>query len=119
MQNVNIHLQESEFVCVVGTSGCGKSTLLSIIAGLVQPSSGEIKVDGEVVIDPGSDRGMVFQSYTLYPWLTVAQNVAFGKGMSSLSSAQRSERTAYFLEVVGLTRVAKSYPNQLSGGMKQ
>lgn len=119
LQNINLKLYESEFVCVVGASGCGKSTLLNIIAGLSQPSSGEVRVDNEVVLGPGPDRGMVFQSYTLYPWLTVAQNIGFGSKLRRLTSSERKQRIAYFLEVVGLTRFAKAYPNQLSGGMKQ
>lgn len=119
LQNVDLQLYPREFVCIVGSSGCGKSTLLNIIAGLVPPSSGEVRVDNEVVLGPGPDRGMVFQSYTLYPWLTVAQNIGFGSKLRSLSKAKRRERIGYFLEVVGLTRFAKAYPKQLSGGMKQ
>jgi ABC-type nitrate/sulfonate/bicarbonate transport system ATPase subunit len=119
LQNINLQINKGEFVCIVGASGCGKSTLMNILAGLVAPTLGEIKVDDEVVLGPGSDRGMVFQSYTLYPWLTVANNISFGSKLRRLSSAQRQERVAYFLGVVGLTKFAKSYPNQLSGGMKQ
>ncbi|MBE9189270.1 ABC transporter ATP-binding protein [Gloeocapsopsis crepidinum LEGE 06123] len=119
LKNINFQLYESEFVCVVGASGCGKSTLINIIAGLIQPTSGEVKVDGGIVLGPGSDRGMVFQNYTLYPWLTVAGNIGFGSRLRSLCAKQRKERIAYFLEVVGLTRFAKAYPQQLSGGMKQ
>lgn len=119
LQNINLQLYQSEFVCIVGASGCGKSTLLNVAAGLIPPCSGEVKVDNEVVLGPGPDRGMVFQSYTLYPWLTVAANIGFGSRLQRLSKAQRKERISYFLEVVGLTRFAKSYPNQLSGGMKQ
>ncbi len=119
LENINLQLHESEFVCIVGASGCGKSTLLNILAGLIQPSSGEIRVDDEVVPGPGPDRGMVFQNYTLYPWLTVSENVGFGSRLRRLSSSERKQRIAYFLEVVGLTRFAKAYPSQLSGGMKQ
>ena len=119
LQNINLQIHKSEFVCIVGASGCGKSTLMNMIAGLVAPTSGEIKVDNEVVLGPGSDRGMVFQSYTLYPWLTVAGNISFGSKLRSLSSTQRKQKVDYFLGVVGLTAFAKSYPNQLSGGMKQ
>lgn len=117
LQNINLHLDKSEFICVVGASGCGKSTLLNIIAGLIQPSSGEIKVDDEVV--PGPDRGMVFQSYTLYPWLTVSQNIGFGTKIRRLSLRHQKQQIAHFLEVVGLNQFAKAYPSQLSGGMKQ
>ena len=119
LQDINLQLYPRELVCIVGASGCGKSTLLNIIAGLAQPSSGEVRVDDEVVLGPGSDRGMVFQSYTLYPWLTVVQNICFGVKLRSLPKAERKQRIAYFLEVVGLTRFAKAYPKQLSGGMKQ
>ncbi len=119
LQDINLQLHHRELVCIVGASGCGKSTLLNIIAGLAQPSSGEVRVDDDVVLGPGSDRGMVFQSYTLYPWLTVVQNIGFGVKLRSLSKAERKQRIAYFLEVVGLTRFANAYPKQLSGGMKQ
>jgi ABC-type nitrate/sulfonate/bicarbonate transport system ATPase subunit len=119
LKNINLQIRQGEFVCIVGASGCGKSTLMNTIAGLVAPTSGEIKVDDRVVLGPGSDRGMVFQSYTLYPWLTVAGNIGFGSKLRRLSSAQRQQKIAYFLEVVGLTKFSKSYPNQLSGGMKQ
>lgn len=119
LQEIDLQLYAREFVCLVGSSGCGKSTLLNIIAGLVPPSSGQVLVDGQPVIGPGSDRGMVFQSYTLYPWLTVAQNIAFGLQLQHMPKAEQRQRVAYFLEVVGLTQFAKAYPKQLSGGMKQ
>ncbi|MGG6297504.1 ABC transporter ATP-binding protein [Leptolyngbya sp. AN02str] len=119
LQEVNLVLHPREFVCLVGASGCGKSTLLNIVAGLVPPTSGQVRVDGEVVPGPGADRGMVFQGYTLYPWLTVAQNVAFGLKLRKLPKAVQQECVAYYLNVVGLTAFAHSYPKQLSGGMKQ
>ena len=119
LQDINIHLHRSEFVCIVGSSGCGKSTLLNIVAGLETPSQGEVRVDGEVVLGPGPDRGMVFQSYTLYPWLTVTENIGFGSKLRCLPKTERKERIGYFLEVVGLTQFANAYPKQLSGGMKQ
>ena len=120
LQEVNFQIFERELVCLVGSSGCGKSTLLNIIAGLVPPTSGRVMVDGRCVTGrPGSDRGMVFQGYTLYPWLTVAQNVAFGLQFQRMPKAQQRDRVRYFLEVVGLGRFANSYPKQLSGGMKQ
>lgn len=119
LQNINMHLNSNEFVCIVGASGCGKSTLLNIIAGLVPPSSGQVLVDGEAVPGPGADRGMVFQSYTLFPWLSVAENIAFGLKLRHLSRSEVKQRVAYYLEVVGLSRFAKAYPKQLSGGMKQ
>ena len=120
LQDVNIQIFPREFVCLVGSSGCGKSTLLNIIAGLVSPSAGDVLVDGKPVTGrPGSDRGMVFQGYTLYPWLTVAQNVAFGLQFQRMPKPEQRDRVRYFLDVVGLSQFAKSYPKQLSGGMKQ
>jgi len=120
LDNVSFQILPREFVCLVGSSGCGKSTLLNVIAGLTPPSAGDVFVDGVPVTGrPGSDRGMVFQGYTLYPWLTVEQNVAFGLQFQKMPKSEQQERVRYFLEVVGLSRFAKSYPRQLSGGMKQ
>jgi NitT/TauT family transport system ATP-binding protein len=120
LQDINIKIFPREFICLVGTSGCGKSTLLNIIAGLLPPSTGEVLVDGQSVTGrPGSDRGMVFQGYTLYPWLTVAQNVAFGLQFQDMSKADQRDQVNYFLNVVGLENFANNYPKQLSGGMKQ
>jgi NitT/TauT family transport system ATP-binding protein len=120
LQDISFEIWPREFVCLVGASGCGKSTLLSIAAGLTAPSSGHILVDGvDVTGRPGSDRGMVFQGYTLYPWLTVIQNVSFGLQLRKLPKLEQRERASYFLEVVGLTQFANAYPKQLSGGMKQ
>ncbi len=120
LQDISFDICPREFVCLVGASGCGKSTLLSIAAGLTPPSSGQILVDGvDVTGRPGSDRGMVFQGYTLYPWLTVMQNVSFGLQLRKLPKSEQRERASYFLEVVGLTQFANAYPKQLSGGMKQ
>jgi ABC-type nitrate/sulfonate/bicarbonate transport system ATPase subunit len=119
LQNIDLHLKKSEFVSIVGASGCGKSTLLNIVAGLIQPCAGKVLVEGSPVQGPGADRGMVFQGYTLYPWLSVANNIAFGLKLRHLSKAQIKERVSYYLDVVGLTQFAKAYPKQLSGGMKQ
>lgn len=120
LQDINIKIFPREFICLVGTSGCGKSTLLNIIAGLLPPSTGEVLIDGQSVTGrPGSDRGMVFQGYTLYPWLTVAQNVAFGLQFQGMSKADQKDQVNYFLNVVGLENFANNYPKQLSGGMKQ
>jgi ABC-type nitrate/sulfonate/bicarbonate transport system ATPase subunit len=119
LQNIDLHLNKSEFVSIVGSSGCGKSTLLNIVAGLIQPCTGQVLVEGNPVQGPGADRGMVFQGYTLYPWLNVANNIAFGLKLRHLSKAQIKERVSYYLDVVGLTKFAKAYPKQLSGGMKQ
>jgi ABC-type nitrate/sulfonate/bicarbonate transport system ATPase subunit len=119
LEDINLQLSSNEFVCLVGASGCGKSTLLNLIAGLVKPTSGEIRVDGRLVNGPGSDRGMVFQHYTLYPWLTVSQNIAFGLKLRKMPKAEQRDRIDYYLQVVGLTQFAHALPKQLSGGMKQ
>ena len=112
-------MQSGEFVTFVGSSGCGKSTLLRLIAGLDHPSGGRIQVDGSPVEGPGPDRGMVFQKYSLYPWLNAADNVAFGMRLQGMTSADVRDRTAYFLEVVGLRDAATKLPRELSGGMQQ
>ncbi|MEB3309710.1 MAG: ABC transporter ATP-binding protein [Snowella sp.] len=119
LQNINMYVEESEFVCVVGASGSGKSTLLRMIAGLEMPTSGKITVDGKEVTGPGADRGMVFQSYTLYPWMTVQENVEFGLKLQGLPQKERWELACYYLDVVGLVPFANAYPKELSGGMKQ
>ncbi|WP_008308642.1 ABC transporter ATP-binding protein [Leptolyngbya sp. PCC 6406] len=119
LQDVNLHVETGEFVCAVGASGSGKSTLLRLIAGLETPTGGEITVDGEQVQGPGVDRGMVFQSYTLYPWMTVQQNVEFGLRLQGIPLRERREQASYYLSVVELTPFAQSLPKALSGGMKQ
>lgn len=119
LENINLQIYPEEFVCLVGPSGCGKSTLLNIVAGLIQPSSGQVLVDGEVVPGPGSDRGMVFQTYTLFPWLCVADNISFGLKLRRLPRREIQQLVAYYLDVIGLTKFARAYPKELSGGMKQ
>lgn len=119
LQNINLHLYDREFVCIVGASGCGKSTLLNIIAGLIPPTSGQVLMDSEPVLGPGSDRGMIFQSYSLFPWLTVADNIGFGLSLKKIPKLQQREKIGYYLNVVGLSQFSHSYPKQLSGGMKQ
>lgn len=119
LQNINLHVYPAEFVCIVGASGCGKSTLLNIIAGLTPPSSGQVLVDGESVPGPGPDRGMVFQNFSLFPWLTVADNIGFGLQLRRIPRKEMQQRIDYYLDVVNLTQFARSYPKQLSGGMKQ
>jgi NitT/TauT family transport system ATP-binding protein len=108
-----------EFRVLLGPSGCGKSTLLRMIAGLDKPSSGEVLVNGVPVTGPGKDRGMVFQKYTSFPWLTVAENVAYGMKINGVPEAQRKETTDHLLNSVGLTEFANVYPETLSGGMQQ
>ncbi len=119
LKDINIHIEEGEFICAVGASGSGKSTLLRLIAGLDTPTAGEIIVDGVGVIGPGADRGMVFQSYTLYPWMNVVDNVGFGLKLQGIPAAQKRKRVSYYLDVVGLSGFAKALPKELSGGMKQ
>jgi NitT/TauT family transport system ATP-binding protein len=117
LSDINLTLGDGEFVSLVGASGCGKSTLLRIVAGLEPASAGELTLDNAPLRGPGKDRGMVFQQYTLYPWLTAQQNIEFG--LRHLPKKERSEVARRFLEVVGLTDFATSYPFQLSGGMQQ
>jgi NitT/TauT family transport system ATP-binding protein len=119
LERVSFQAHRRELMCVIGPSGCGKSTLARLVAGLEEPTSGEMTIDGRPIRGPGSDRGMVFQSYTLFPWLTVLKNVMFGLelGGSGAVDAEREART--WLELVGLTKFASAYPHQLSGGMKQ
>ena len=119
LEDINFSMQSGEFVTFVGSSGCGKSTLLRLIAGLDQQSSGIINVNGAPVEGPGPDRGMVFQKYSLYPWLNAADNVAFGMRLQGMTSTDVRDRTAYFLEVVGLQDSATKLPRELSGGMQQ
>jgi len=119
LQDINMHIAEGEFVTAVGASGSGKSTLLRIVAGLDAPSLGEVLVDGVPVIGPGADRGLVFQRYSLYPWLNVADNVGFGLKLQGIAKKIRQETVNYYLEVVGLTKFAQALPQELSGGMRQ
>ena len=119
LDQVSFDLHSGQFLALVGSSGSGKSTMMRLIAGLEKPSSGSICIDGQPVRGPGSDRGMVFQKYSLYPWLTAAQNVAFGMELQQRPRQEIRERTAYFLEVVGLADAARSLPRELSGGMQQ
>ncbi|MGB3786459.1 MAG: ABC transporter ATP-binding protein [Phormidesmis sp.] len=119
LEDLNLHVEQGEFVCVVGASGSGKSTLLRLVAGLELPTTGRIEVDGEAVVGPGADRGMVFQDYTLYPWMSVQKNVEFGLKLQGVDKKTRREQASYYLKMVGLTQFAQSLPKQLSGGMKQ
>lgn len=119
LKDINMMIEEGEFICAVGASGSGKSTLLRQIAGLDFPTSGEVKIDGKLVIGPGPDRGMVFQHYTLYPWMNVQENTEFGLKLQGVPKKERRERASYYLNIVGLTNFAKSLPKELSGGMKQ
>jgi NitT/TauT family transport system ATP-binding protein len=117
--HVDLEVAEREFVCLLGPSGCGKSTLLNIVAGFLSPSTGRVLVDGRPVTGPGADRGVVFQEYVLFPWLTVAGNVEFGLRLKGAGAAERQRAVARYLDMVGLSAHAAKYPAQLSGGMKQ
>lgn len=119
LNGVDLDIKENEFICVVGPSGCGKSTLLSIIAGLAEPSEGMVYVDGEKVEGTGKDRGVVFQQYALFPWLTVRKNVEFGLKLQGKSKEECREIAEHYLKMVDLLQFADSYPKELSGGMKQ
>jgi NitT/TauT family transport system ATP-binding protein len=119
LQDINFRTHRREFVCVIGPSGCGKSTLIRILAGLESHTSGEVLLDGKPVTGPGRDRGMVFQGYTLFPWLTVKKNVMFGLEMNNMSASEAAREADLWLELVGLERFAHAYPHELSGGMKQ
>jgi NitT/TauT family transport system ATP-binding protein len=119
LRDINFSIHRREFISVIGPSGCGKSTLIRILAGLEQYTSGEALLDGEPITGPGQDRGMVFQGYSLFPWLTVKRNVMFGP-MANGESASSAERGALlWLDLVGLEKFADAYPHQLSGGMRQ
>ena len=116
---VDFEVRENDFVTILGPSGCGKSTLLRLIAGLDHATSGRVLLDGAPVEGPGADRGMVFQSYTLFPWLTIEQNIRFGLREKGVSEALQKERSDYFIAKVGLRGFENHFPKQLSGGMQQ
>jgi NitT/TauT family transport system ATP-binding protein len=119
LDDVSFQVHKRELMCVIGPSGCGKSTLVRILAGLETPSSGEVLVYGEPVSGPGPDRGMVFQGYTLFPWLSVKENVMFGPRMAGKSAFSAESEAREWIDLVGLSKFENAYPHQLSGGMKQ
>ncbi|MBI3436409.1 MAG: ABC transporter ATP-binding protein [Proteobacteria bacterium] len=119
LEPTNLGVGDNDFVTILGPSGCGKSTLLRLVAGLDRPTSGRILLDGRPVSAPGPDRGMVFQSYTLFPWLTVADNIAFGLREKGVEAAVRAATVDAWIERIGLAGFAHHYPKQLSGGMQQ
>lgn len=119
LKDINLEIPNGQFVCLLGPSGCGKSTLLNAIAGFSLPSSGSITVDGKLVVGPGPDRGMVFQEYALFPWMTVEQNVAFGLEIKGMSKADIQRRVAELLTKLGLSDFRNRFPKDLSGGMRQ
>ncbi|ONI81331.1 nitrate ABC transporter ATP-binding protein [Actinosynnema sp. ALI-1.44] len=119
LDGIDLTVSRGDFVCVCGASGSGKSTLLSLVAGLDSPSDGRITVDGNAVVGPGPDRGLVPQAGSLYPWRTVERNVAFGLELLPVDSAERARRVDWYLAETGLTALRKSLPRQLSGGQQQ
>ena len=119
LNNLSLNIADKQFISLVGPSGCGKSTLLRIIAGLLNPDTGEVVVDGKKVEGPGADRFMVFQDYVLFPWLTVWNNIAMGLKVKKKPKDYIKSKTEWAIELVGLTGFENSYPHQLSGGMKQ
>jgi NitT/TauT family transport system ATP-binding protein len=119
LDQVSLTISDNEFVTVVGPSGCGKSTLMNILAGLDQTSGGQALVDGKAVSGPSPERGVIFQQYALFPWLTVRKNVEFGLKTAGTPRAERRERAEYFIRMVGLEKFADALPKMLSGGMKQ
>lgn len=119
VDDLSLNVGDREFISIVGPSGCGKSTLLRVVAGLVRPDVGSVLLDGKPITGPGADRGMVFQSYTLFPWLTVQGNVEYGPRLKGLPSAERTRIALEYLEKVGLIGFERSYPKELSGGMMQ
>jgi NitT/TauT family transport system ATP-binding protein len=119
LQNIDLEIEQGEFVCIVGPSGCGKSTLLHLLAGLDRPTTGEIHIDGKPLQGPGTDRILIFQDLGLFPWLTVRQNVEFGMRMANVPREERRERARFFLRLVHLHHFEDHYIHQLSGGMRQ
>jgi ABC-type nitrate/sulfonate/bicarbonate transport system ATPase subunit len=117
LEDINLDVEDSEFVCLVGPSGCGKSTLLNAMAGFLSPTSGSVRIDGEIVTGPDPRRILVFQERGVFPWLTVEGNIGFG--LSKLTHAERSQRIAHYVKTVRLEGFENSYPSDLSGGMKQ
>jgi ABC-type nitrate/sulfonate/bicarbonate transport system ATPase subunit len=119
LSRIDATIEQGQLVCLIGASGCGKSTMLRIVAGFEEPTTGEVLVDGKRITGPGSDRGMVFQDYALFPWMTVRQNIGFGPRQRQLPRSEVAEIADEFVKLVGLERSANRYPSQLSGGMKQ
>ena len=119
VKKTDLDISPGEFVCILGPSGCGKSTLLNSVAGYVTPSSGEVKVDDKLIVAPGPDRGMVFQQYSLFPWKTVHENIAFGPEIAGHSKSECGSIANTFLDMIGLSSSANKFPGELSGGMQQ
>jgi NitT/TauT family transport system ATP-binding protein len=118
-RNINLEVFDKEFLCFIGPSGCGKTTLLRIVAGLDQPTSGEVLLEGTAIKSPDPERGMVFQEYSLFPWRTIIDNIAFGLEMKKVPKDERRRIALKYLKLVGLEAFERSYPYELSGGMRQ
>ena len=119
LNGVSLDIMENEFICVVGPSGCGKSTLLNIIAGLLEPTSGKVYCDGKEVTGTGTERGVVFQQYALFPWMTVKKNVMFGLNLKGIKGKEAEDIAMKYIKMVQLEDFVDHYPKELSGGMKQ
>jgi NitT/TauT family transport system ATP-binding protein len=119
VKDISLSVTDGRFMSIVGPSGCGKTTLLNIVAGFIATSSGSVLIDGKAISGPGPDRGVVFQSYALFDWLTVRENIEFGPRMAGVKARERSQRADTFLSMVGLRKFANRYPYELSGGMRQ
>ncbi len=119
IEELSLEIREGEFLCILGPSGCGKSTLLYTIAGLLKPTSGNILLDGRKVTEPGAERAMVFQQDAVFPWLTVADNIAYGLKLKDIPKSEREKITEQYINFVGLSDAASLYPRELSGGMRK
>ena len=119
LKNIDLHIPDGQFVCLLGPSGCGKSTLLNAIAGFALPSSGSITADGKLVTGPGPERGMVFQEYALFPWMTVEKNIAFGLEIKGMAQAAIDSKVDQLLKMLSLSDFKNRFPKDLSGGMRQ
>ena len=119
LEDINLKIKDEEFICLVGPSGCGKTTLLRIIAGLDMPTSGVALLSGNEILGPDTERGMVFQEYSLFPWLSVIDNIAFGLEMKGVTKKERLEISEKYIELVGLEQFSDAFPHELSGGMRQ
>ena len=119
LKDLSMEIPDKQFAVIVGPSGCGKSSLLDLIAGLRDTTGGQCRIDGTTIQRPGSDRGMVFQTYSLFPWLTVKRNIEFGPSINGVPKDEREERTVHYVKTVGLSSFEDAYPAQLSGGMRQ
>lgn len=119
VKDISLEIEDRRFIAFVGPSGCGKTTLLKIIAGLLEPSTGEIILDGKKILEPSRERGMIFQNFSLFPWLTVSENISFGLNLQNLTEQKKNEIVEHYLSITGLADFANAYPKNLSGGMQQ